>query len=81
MFVVNFNEKVSLGLPAAMPFSDRPDELEARHRETPADGRDRLYDAVARALDRLQSGALGKESADRHQRWRRQCERARLAAV
>ena len=27
MFVVNFNENVTLGLPAAMPFTNRPEEL------------------------------------------------------
>ena len=30
MFVVNFNEKVTLGLPDAIPFTNRPEELGAR---------------------------------------------------
>ena len=30
MFVVNFNEKVTLGLPATIPFTDRPTNSHAR---------------------------------------------------
>ena len=57
MFVVNFNEKVSLGLPAAVPFSNRADELDAAVGEEPAAGETALYDAISVALNRLQSGA------------------------
>lgn len=61
MFVVNFNEKVSLGLPVAIPFSNRADELEAAIGETPATGETALYDAVSVALDRLKSGDREKK--------------------
>ena len=47
MFVVNFSDRVSLGLLAERPFTDRPDELEAAIANTPAAGKTSLYDAVA----------------------------------
>jgi Ca-activated chloride channel family protein len=56
MFVVNFNEKVSLGLPASIPFSKRADELEAALGKTPAVCETALYDAVSAALGRLEYG-------------------------
>lgn len=61
MFVVNFNEKVSLGLPATVPFSNRADELDAAVGEEPAVGETALYDAISVALNRLQSGASEKK--------------------
>jgi Ca-activated chloride channel family protein len=61
MFVVNFNEKVSLGLPVAIPFSNRADELQAAIGVTPAAGETALYDAVSAALDRLKSGDREKK--------------------
>src|SRR5580658_9020551 len=57
MFVVNFNDKVSLGLPEGIAFSDRADELDAAIGKIPAEGETALYDAVSAALDRLKSGA------------------------
>jgi len=62
MFVVNFNEKVSLGLPAAVPFSDQADQLEAAIGRTPAAGQTALYDAVSGALARLKSGNREKKA-------------------
>jgi VWFA-related protein len=56
MFVVNFNEYVTLGLPAAMRFTSRADELERAISSKPAIGKTALYDAVATALERLQTG-------------------------
>jgi Ca-activated chloride channel homolog len=61
MFVVNFNEKVSLGLPATVPFSNRADELEAAIGQEPAAGETALYDAISVALNRLKSGAREKK--------------------
>jgi VWFA-related protein len=61
MFVVNFNEKVTLGLPGAMTFTDSPDELERAISRTPAAGQTALYDALAVALDRLQAGSRDKK--------------------
>ena len=61
MFVVNFNEHVSLGLPGAIRFTNRPDELETAILKTPADGMTALYDAVSLALGRLQAGGRDKK--------------------
>ena len=52
MFVVNFNEKVSFGLPKNVAFTDQVVELEAALSRIAADGETALYDAVATALDR-----------------------------
>ncbi|HEY3442339.1 MAG TPA: VWA domain-containing protein [Paludibaculum sp.] len=61
MFVVNFNEHVSLGLPESTRFTNRPDELENAILKTPADGMTALYDAVSVALGRLQTGGREKK--------------------
>ena len=61
MFVVNFNEKVSLGLPAAIPFTNRSEELERAILKTPADGMTALYDAIARALEQLGASSRDKK--------------------
>jgi VWFA-related protein len=61
MFVVNFSDRVSMGLPAERPFTDRPDELEAAIANTPAAGKTSLYDAVVLALDRLKTGTSEKK--------------------
>jgi VWFA-related protein len=61
MFVINFNEKVSLGLPRTVAFSDRPEELDAAISRSPAAGQTALYDAVVLALDRLQTGTRSKK--------------------
>lgn len=55
MFVVNFNEKVTLGLPASKPFTDVPQELENAIAQAESAGMTALYDAVSVALDRLRS--------------------------
>jgi VWFA-related protein len=61
MFVVNFNEHVSLGLPADTPFTDRKDQLQlALSRIQPA-GQTALYDAIAVALDHLRQGTSDKK--------------------
>jgi Ca-activated chloride channel homolog len=62
MFVVNFNEHVSMGLPANMPFTNDAAQLEsalARHATT---GMTALYDAVAVALDHLKKGKWDKKA-------------------
>ncbi len=57
MFVVNFNEKVTQGLPAAVSFSNRADELGRAIAMTPAEGMTALYDALSEAMDRLRTGS------------------------
>jgi Ca-activated chloride channel family protein len=61
MFVVNFNEKVTLGLPDAVGFTDSSEELERAIFRTPADGMTALYDAVAEGQARLQAGSRDKK--------------------
>ena len=43
MFVVNFNERVSLGLPAAIRFTNNTAELEKAITSAPAGGERRLF--------------------------------------
>lgn len=62
IFVVNFNENVSLGLPASTPFTGNLDELESAILNAPAAGETALYDAVSLALDQLRSGAHAKHA-------------------
>jgi len=60
MFVVNFNEKVSFGLPETTPFTDEVVQLEVALSKTKADGQTALYDATAAALEHLKQGSRDK---------------------
>lgn len=60
MFVVNFNEKVSLGLPLAVRFTDDAVALQLAVNH-PTGGQTALYDAIAKALDELQAGSRDKK--------------------
>ncbi len=61
MFVVNFNEKVTLGLPATVRFTNSSAELERAISHAPAAGQTALYDAVVQAFERLQEGSRDKK--------------------
>jgi Ca-activated chloride channel homolog len=61
MFVVNFNEAVSQGLPSGMRFSDSVEQLAAAVWGEPAAGTTALYDAIVEGLRRLQEGAREKK--------------------
>ncbi len=61
MFVVNFNEKATLGLPAQLPLSNRPEDLAGAIADTPATGMTALYDAVIQARKQLQAGSREKK--------------------
>jgi len=61
MFVVNFNERVSLGLPAGMHFSDSAQQLGDAIWASDARGMTALYDAVIEGLARLQKGNSDKK--------------------
>jgi Ca-activated chloride channel family protein len=61
MFVINFNEKVSFGLPDDTPFTDEADQLRAAMSRIAADGMTALYDALAAALERLKKGNRDKK--------------------
>jgi len=60
MFVVNFNEHVSFGLPASTPFTDQAEPLRVALSRIKADGQTALYDAVAVALEHLKAGNRDK---------------------
>ncbi|MGB9123239.1 MAG: VWA domain-containing protein, partial [Candidatus Angelobacter sp.] len=61
MFVVNFNERVSFGLPDGAPFTDQVPQLELALARVAANGETALYDAVAVALDHLNLGNRDKK--------------------
>jgi len=61
MFVVNFNETVSQGLPLSLRFSDSVEQLGAAVWGRPAVGTTALYDAIVEGLTRLQEGAREKK--------------------
>jgi VWFA-related protein len=61
MFVVNFNEKVSLGLPKEIRLTNRPEDLEAAILNAPVAGETALYDAALAALEQLPEGGPEKK--------------------
>src|SRR5579863_4482717 len=61
MFVVNFNEKVSFGLPGNIAFTDQAAQLQLALSRVAADGETALYDAVAVALEHLKTGDRDKK--------------------
>src|SRR5579862_1089304 len=61
VFVVNFNEHVSMGLPANVQFTGDQKQLETALSKNKADGLTALYDAVAVALEQLKKGKWDKK--------------------
>jgi Ca-activated chloride channel family protein len=61
VFVVNFNEHVSMGLPDNVPFTGNQQQLEMALSRGKADGLTALYDAVAAALEKLKKGKWDKK--------------------
>lgn len=61
MFAVNFNEIASLGLPAAIRFTDSTAELERAITNKPTGGQTALYDALALGLAQLQAASRDKK--------------------
>jgi len=61
MFVVNFNEYVSFGLPVNTPFTDQPAELQVALSTFKTNGETALYDALAVALAHLKKGNRDKK--------------------
>ncbi len=56
IFVVNFNDRVSFGLPPDIAFTDRQDQLHQALSGISAIGQTSLYDGIAAALDHLKLG-------------------------
>jgi VWFA-related protein len=61
IFVVNFNEHVSLGLPTTFPFADSPTQLETALSTHAITGMTALYDAITVGLEHLQKGKWDKK--------------------
>jgi Ca-activated chloride channel homolog len=61
MFVVNFNEHVSLGLPGTIRFTNDIVELGNAITGKRTAGQTALYDAIAKALEELQAGSRDKK--------------------
>jgi Ca-activated chloride channel family protein len=61
IFVVNFNENVSFGLPGNLPFTDNTAQLETALSGSAPSGQTALYDAIAAALAHLKVGTRDKK--------------------
>ena len=61
MFVVNFNERVTLGLPGTISFTTRIDDLEYAISRLPATGQTALYDAIVEAEKRVATSSCEKK--------------------
>lgn len=61
MFVVNFNERVSFGLPEGSAFTDQVVPLEVALARAPATGKTALYDAISAGLTHLKKGDKDKK--------------------
>ena len=61
MFVVNFNEHVTFGLPADTPFTDKTAQLQAALSRFKTTGETALYDALAAAIEHLKRGNRDKK--------------------
>jgi len=62
MFVVNFNDRAHLGLPAETSFTDEPKTIEMALLGKRPEGKTALYDAVALALNQLRKGKWEKKA-------------------
>ena len=61
MFVVNFNEIATLEMPGGIAFTNSPAVLVTAISSRPTMGQTALYDAIAKALEVLQSGSRDKK--------------------
>ena len=61
MFVINFNEKVSFGLPRDVAFTDQAGPLELALSRFDPDGETALYDAIAAAFEHLKKGTRDRK--------------------
>lgn len=62
LFVVNFNDRVIMGLPDDMPFTDNRTLLRQALLMNPAQGRTALYDALMAGFEHLDKGRLDKKT-------------------
>ena len=61
LFVVNFNEHVSFGLPTDTPFTDKRTQLQAALSKFKTTGETALYNALAAAIEHLKLGSRDKK--------------------
>jgi Ca-activated chloride channel family protein len=62
VFVVNFNDRASLGLPDSLPFTDDVRKLQAALSINVAAGRTALYDALVLSLNHVEKGKRDKKT-------------------
>ena len=62
VFVTNFNDRVSPGLPPDTPFSDDPKKLQSALATGRAEGKTALYDALLLSLQHLEAGKRDKKT-------------------
>lgn len=62
MFVVNFNQTISMGLPEGLPFTSNVQDLLQAISRSPAAGNTALYDGVASALTHLKAGTNSRKA-------------------
>jgi VWFA-related protein len=62
MFLVNFNRRAWLALPASMPFTNNVAELRATLLETRTEGTTALYDALELSLNHLKDGTRQRKA-------------------
>jgi VWFA-related protein len=62
VFVVNFNERVYLGLPPSIRFTNDLDQLRSALLRIPAAGLTALYDALATGIEHLSSGTRNRKT-------------------
>jgi Ca-activated chloride channel family protein len=62
MFVVNFNERVYLGLPDSIPFTNDLNQIRYALLRTPPAGMTALYDALAVGIEHLKTGTRDRKA-------------------
>jgi len=62
MFVVNFNERVYLGLPPSLPFTNDLEEIRAALLRTAPVGMTALYDALSAGIEHLKTGTRDRKA-------------------
>ncbi len=62
VFVVNFNDRASFGLPDSIPFTDDVRKLQAALSINVAEGRTALYDALVLSLNHVEKGKRDKKT-------------------
>jgi Ca-activated chloride channel homolog len=62
IFIVNFNERVFMGLPPGMAFTNDLNQLRTSLENTRTEGKTALYDAVAAGLKHLEMGTQQRKA-------------------